>query len=141
MLLLLAAPVQGQSLKTVTRVSAGVGVGLCGADLALTQNLLGRAQEAQANGRPVRIKEGNPVLAWAAEKPVAMAAIKMGGCAAVTTLVLKTQAKRPKTALATSIAFNALQALIVWHNQKQFDKIAGRGPKTPRPLVTVKLEM
>jgi hypothetical protein len=75
-------------------------------DVATTMYAMGRGD----------FREGNPVLAWAEDKPAAMGLVKGALAAANTYGLLKLHASHPKLALVVALGLTALHGWVSWHN-------------------------
>jgi hypothetical protein len=111
LVLCLPRPVYGQS-ETALHVAIGGYMVTAGSDLAVTTYGLGAGQ----------VREANPILRPFEHKPVAMAAVKMGVGAAVSSLLLHTHQRSRKRAFWTAVCLTALNSYITYRNAKLLPK-------------------
>lgn len=78
-------------------------------DISITQHYIGAGV----------FQEANPLLRWAEQKPVAMAAVKGSVAVAVSWLLLAKHKDNPKAVFWTSVALASAQAAITYHNYKE----------------------
>lgn len=78
-------------------------------DISITQHYIGKGV----------FQEANPLLRWAEQKPVAMAAVKGSIAVAVSWLLLAKHKDHPKAVFWTSVALASVQAAITYHNYRE----------------------